>query len=231
MAKKTLSDQAYEAMKMAIMTCELKPGEQIPQNDLMEQYGTSATPIREALMRLVQEGLVETIPRFGYIVSHVTLSDIHEIYELRLALESAAARLAATKATEAQLHEISENAHFTYVFGDRKSYFDFLNQNTEFHLLVAHISANGRLARQISNVLDELMRVFHLGLDLRDSAEEMRDEHIALAAALSARDGNKAQEVVTAQINTSLERVMQALTQKNGFRSENSPLGSVHIHR
>lgn len=229
MKKKNLSNQAYEAIKLAIITCELSPGQQIPQHELVEKYNIGTTPIREALMRLVQEGLVEPIPRFGYIVSRVTLSDIHELYEVRQILEAAAARLAATRATKEQLDEISQNAQFTYVFGDRKSYHDFLKKNTDFHLLVANASGNRRLKKQISKAHDELMRVFHFGLDMRKNAEEMHDDHTALAEALCARDGEKAAKIVEVQIATSKEWMLQGLTQKYGGETDNRPPRDVHV--
>lgn len=228
--KKNLSNQAYEAIKLAIITCDLAPGQQIPQHQLVEKYNIGTTPIREALMRLVQEGLVEPIPRFGYIVSHVTLSDIHELYELRLILESAAARLAATRATEEQLNEIAENARFTYVFGDRDSYHDFLNKNTELHLMIARLSGNKRLVKQISKVHDELIRVFHFGLDMRNNAEEMRDDHITLVEALCARDAEKAAAIVETQIAASQDWMLNGLTKKYGGDPNKSPLRDVHIY-
>lgn len=73
-------------------------------------------------------------------------------------------------------------------------------------------SGNKRLADLIARLLDELLRVFHLGLDLRDSAEEMRDEHVALATALLERDPIRAEQLVQSQIARSQRRVLEALT-------------------
>lgn len=228
--RKNLSEQAYAAVKLAIISCELAPGQQIPLHQLVEKYNFGATPIREALVRLAQEGLVQPIPRFGYIVSHVTLSDIHELYELRMILESAVARMAAVRATDEQIRKISEEAHFTYIFGDHNSYHQFLEQNSEFHLRVARAAGNKRLSNQISQVLDELTRVFHFGLDLRDSAEEMRQEHIELAEALLERDAQNAGSVVSEQIAASLERVLKALTKIHAGAQPGASLHDVHIN-
>ncbi len=229
--KKNLSNQAYEAIKLAIITCELMPGQQIAQHQLVEKYDIGTTPIREALMRLAQEGLVKPVPRFGYIVSHITLSDIHEIYEIRSILESAAARLAATRATEEQLSKIAEIARFTYIYRDRESYLSYLNKNRDFHLLIAAASGNKRLVRQISKVLDELTRVFHLGLDLRDHTERMLDEHSKLLNALYERDPEKAEKIVNAQIQGSLDWILQSITTHgNGNDLERTLAGSVQMH-
>ena len=227
--KKNLSNQAYEAIKLAIITCELMPGQQIAQHQLVEKYDIGTTPIREALMRLAQEGLVKPIPRFGYIVSHITLSDIHEIYEIRSILESAAARLAATRATEEQLAKIAESARFTYIYRDRESYLSYLDKNSDFHLLVAAASGNKRLVRQISKVLDELTRVFHIGLDLRDNTERMLDEHTRLLNALYERDPEKAEATVKSQIRGSLDWILQSISNHSNDL-DRSLVGGVQIY-
>ncbi len=207
----SLVDQVYEKIKSEIITCTLAPGQQIAQPQLAEKFNTGVTPIREALQRLTQERLVQPIPRFGYIVTPITLADMSEIFELRSILESAAARLAALHASQEQLDQLAESASFTYVYKDPESYTHFLEHNTSFHQAVAIASGNHRLAEQISQLLDELTRVFHLGLDLKDSAEEMRMEHQELTAALRQRDPAQAEQIVQAQITRSRQRVIEAL--------------------
>ena len=210
----SLSDQAYHMIKTEIITCIFEPGQQIAQPQLAERYQVGMTPIREPLQRLAQEGFVHPIPRFGYVVSPITFSDVHEIYELRSILESSAACLAATRGTENQLQKIADSADFTYVYKDRQTYSDFLALNADFHHSIAIIAGNQRLADQISGLLDEMTRIFHLGLDLRDSAEEMRDEHLALVKALCDRAPDRAEQLVRSQIAHSKQRVLEALTHR-----------------
>jgi len=212
----SLSDQAYNSIKEAIITCALGPGEQIVQSQLAERYGIGTTPVREALQRLAQEGFVRAVPRFGYVVTPVTFTDVQEIYELRAIVETAAVRLAAVRGTTEQLRQIAETADFTYKYRDIGSYASFLNLNADFHRSVAGLAGNARLVDQVSRLLDELNRVFHLGLDLRDSAHEMRDEHLALADALTQRDPDRAEAIVRSQIERSQQRVLEALTRGSG---------------
>jgi DNA-binding GntR family transcriptional regulator len=210
----SLSQKAYEAIKNDIITCVLMPGEQISQSQLAEKYDRGTTPVREALRRLVQEGFVEVIPRFGYIVKPITFRDVHEMFELRMILESSAVRLAAARGLQEQLQKIAANADFTYVYRDRASYSKFLGLNAEFHRSIAVVAGNQRLVDLLSKLLDELTRVFHLGLHLRDSAEEMRDEHLALSEALLKRDSDRAEQSVRSQIARSQERVLEALVHR-----------------
>lgn len=227
----SLADKAYEVTKADIITCVLEPGQQIVQSQLAEKYQIGMTPIREALQRLTQEGFVQPVPRFGYIVSPITFSDVREIYELRAIVESAAARLSAVRGAQERLEKIRTSADFSYVYKDRHSYVEFLARNNDFHRSIAEAADNQRLVDLVSKLLDELTRVFHLGLDLRDSAEEMRDEHLALAQALCDRDPDRADQIVQSQIARSQNRVLEALIRRLGGSSPDDLSGTVQVKR
>lgn len=211
MTEPSLADRAYESIKNAIITCDLPIGEQLAQSKLADKYQIGLTPIREALHRLAQEGFVQSIPRLGYIVTPVTVVDLKEMFELREILEAAAVRLAATRASAEQLDHLADMANFTYVYHDRASYSLFLNQNAQYHAAVAEVAGNRRLADAIGRVLGELTRVFHMGLDVRDSAEEMKAEHLELSDALCARSPDRAEEIVRQQITRSQQRIIDGL--------------------
>ncbi|MBI5303871.1 MAG: GntR family transcriptional regulator [Chloroflexi bacterium] len=206
-----LSDKTYQTIKYDIVTCALEPGQQIAQADLASRYRVGMTPVREALRQLAQEGFVNPIPRLGYIVSVITSDDVHEIYETRSILEAATVRLASLRGTEERLRQITAAANFTYKYKNRQSYAEFLDQNKQFHLSIAQATENRRLTELVTRTLDELTRVFHLGLDLRDSAKEMRDDHCALAQAIQKRDADLAVQLVQGEIARSQERVLEAL--------------------
>lgn len=207
----TLAEAAYTLIKNDIVMCAFDPGQFIAQAELAEKYAVGLTPVREALRQLSQEGFVQSVPRMGYIVSQITPQDVQEIYELRLILESSSVRLAASRALDSALDGIAQLANTTYTYKDRESYSRFLNQNANFHVSIATATGNKRLAFQISKTMDELNRVFHLGLDLRDSAVEMRQDHLALVDALRRRAPDLAEQRIQAEIQLSRERVMEAL--------------------
>jgi len=207
----SLAQKAYDIIRGEILNCALAPGQQIVQARLVEKYGLGLTPIREALQRLAHEGLVQPYPRFGYIVSPVTEEMVRHLYEVRMILEAAAVRLAVERASDAQLRQIAENARFTYIYKNHEQYVRFLERNAAFHDSIALLAGNPRLAEVLGGLLDELSRIFHLGLDLRDSADEMQSEHTALAEALLARDADRAGQVLREQITRSQQRVLEAL--------------------
>jgi DNA-binding GntR family transcriptional regulator len=210
----SLADEAYEMIKADILTCELEPGIHLAQSQMTERYEIGLTPIREALRRLAHEGYVESIPRYGYIVTPITLSDVYEIYEMRSIIEPGAARLAAERASPSQLEqilEIAQNSSFTYVPGDRKSYTAYLTQNAKFHLSMAVATGNQRLVGLLSNILDELSRVFHLYIGLRDYTAQLRHEHFTIAKAICDRDADLAARLAYEQAVRSQQRVTEAL--------------------
>jgi len=201
----------YEAIKSDIMACRLKPGQQIAQNQLAEKYHSGLTPVREALQRLTQEGFVETIPRFGYVVSQITLSDIRDLFEMRAFLEAAAARLAASRASDEELRSFAELAGNTVIYRDGEVVNDFA-RNAEFHRQLGRAAGNLRLQTALDRLMDELMRVFNLGLDLQEGGEAWREEHTALANAMLRRDADGAGQIAYEQVIHSQRRVLEALT-------------------
>jgi DNA-binding GntR family transcriptional regulator len=215
----SLARRAYDALKQDILVCELAPGAQIFEGELAARYGTSKTPVREALNLLGQEGLVQVLPRRGYLVAPVTLRDVPEVFQLRLLLESAAAELAAEHITEEGLRQLKALVGVRYTYRDRASYARFLRANREFHVAVAEASGNGRLAAFVAKLLEDMERILHLGLDLRDSADEMATEHQELVDALLKGDADLAGRVVTEQLQNSRKRVLEALVSSVGAAS------------
>jgi DNA-binding GntR family transcriptional regulator len=209
----SLAEETYRAIKRDIIRCELKPGERIVQGELAERYETSTTPIRDALHRLARQKLVRPIARFGYVVTPVTVEDVRELYEMRQVLEIAACRWAANRGSEERLAELRKDADFVYVYGDKASYSEFLAQNVDFHRAIACAASNHRLVDQLTDVLEELQRIFHLGLSLsrRDNAAVMRQGHLDLAEALWDRDADQAEELIRAELSLSEDTVLDGL--------------------
>jgi DNA-binding GntR family transcriptional regulator len=207
----SMSDQVYEALRGDILICSLAPGQAISEASLAARYGFGKAPIRAALSRLRQEGLVSASPRRSFIVSPLTLRDVRELYELRLLLEPAAARLAAGRVDMKQLAKLNTICLKGYTPGDAASTLRFLDANREFHLEIARASGNQRFLRLLHQVLDETTRVMFVGLGLRNRNEEMQHEHQALMAALQGGDGAAAERITVDQVTASRDMVLAAL--------------------
>lgn len=221
--RRSLSDKAYELIKTEILTCVFEPGQQIVQQQLAERYGLGMTPVREALQRLGQEGFVQPVPRFGYTVRYVSLCDVHELYELRLILEPAVARLAATRATAEQLEAIDHFAGQTPPY-DRGG---IHVHNTAFHRALAESCGNRRLQENTCRMLDELTRVFYLGLDLSDPFPELQAAHSGVADAVCRHDPDRAEQLMESQILQSRQFVLEALVQRYALLGQAMPLSTI----
>src|SRR5688572_19350509 len=100
------TDEAYEAMRQAILSHVFKPGERLQDEEISQKLGVSLTPVRHALQQLAREGLIETHPRSGTCVSSVSAEDIEETFEIRCALECLAAERAISRNGDEQLQHL-----------------------------------------------------------------------------------------------------------------------------
>jgi DNA-binding GntR family transcriptional regulator len=173
----SLRKQVVAILREAILACRMEPGTVLNERELAEQLGVSKTPVREALSLLNHEGLVQILPRQAYVVTPITVRDVHECFDLRIILECAAVELAAVRITDAELDAldqvVSGEADATPVTGT-------LDRNVSFHALIARASGNERLTMLIEKVLGEMPRLI--------SAGYVTGEHEQLMNALRKRD-------------------------------------------
>lgn len=213
---------AYERLRGEIIRCRLRPGAEVTEQGLAVGYGFGKTPIREALSRLAQEGLVRAVPRRGYVISPITLKDVQDLSAVRCILEAEAARQAAGRVDGDELRRLDDLCRAGYDPADSDSAAAFLAINREFHVTIARASRNERLVVMIGQLLDEMERLFHLGLVLRDRSEEMAHEHKSLVDALLAGDADSAGRIAEAQIRAAQKMVI------DGFLTS-SPVLAVNI--
>lgn len=212
--KQSLAQKAYQEIKEQILTCQLRPGRMLLANQLAESLRMSRTPVHEALKMLVSEGLLQVIPRVGYVISPVTVNDVQEIFQLRLTLESLAAELAARNATDddfkafRKMEERARNAPASISNEDPKSLRESLKENREFHLMVAGLSGNRRLVQIIDGMLDESQRL--LTFDRRAHLR-MGGAHQKVLEALRNRDPEAARAAMRQHILATQKRIVDSL--------------------
>lgn len=211
---KPLSESAkqrvYRMLKSDIVRGAFDMGERLNESQLALRYGVGKTPVREALGVLQQEGLVEAVPRVGYLTTRITLQDVDDIFGLREIVEGAAAEIAANAITEKELIEL-ERLHTGYRTHDRQSYLQFLDENVEFHCAIARASGNRRLAEVIASLLEQMQRLVILRLDLSANGDEMVEEHRQIVAALRNRDPKQARELMVRSIANTHQAALDSL--------------------
>jgi DNA-binding GntR family transcriptional regulator len=208
----SLTERAVAALRRDILTTRLAPGETVSETAVAAHLELGKAPVRAALARLAEEGLVQAVPRRGWMVSLVTIRDIHEVFDLRLLLEPEAARRAAARVDAAMLGRLDAVCAAGYDCADEDSAMRFLDANKAFHVAIAELAGNARLARQLDRLLDESTRMLVLGLRPRDRTGEMAHEHHALVEALARGQGEQAARIMREQVSASRAMVLAALT-------------------
>lgn len=183
---RALYEEVAELLRQRIFSRELAPGSWIDELKLAEEYGISRTPLREALKVLATEGLVTMKVRRGAYVTEVSERDLTDVYHLLSLLESDAAGVVATQATDAQLEELQTMHRDLEQSGtDRERFFQI---NEAFHMRLLAI-ANNRWRDQMVADLRKVMKLNrHNSLLKSGRIEESLAEHRAVMDALLARD-------------------------------------------
>ena len=186
----SFADRAYYAIRELIVTLELAPGAVVREPELTERLGIGRTPVREALRRLAQERLVEVFPRRGMFVTKVDVRDLARLCEVRLALEPEAARLAAERATQADLAEL--RAVLTELDVRRKR--DpraLIDLDERIHRAIYHASHNPYLAETLEQYYAHALRIWMVALARTDIGAAVGGHHAVLEAVVRG-DGARA---------------------------------------
>jgi DNA-binding GntR family transcriptional regulator len=196
----TLGEQAYFAIRNAITSGVLKPGERIKERDLARRLEVSPTPIREALRQLEQEGLVIRTPNRGVSVSDMPSVSVAEMLLIQAALRGVAARLAAEKITEKELAEIQAVLQESEEMLDTGDPETLLALADRFHATVNEASRNTTLLKFLDTTMafDPIDRLQIL--KDREQARTGFEEHKEIAAALSARDRDQAEALMRSHV-------------------------------
>ncbi len=190
----TLVDVAYKAIKKDITQRVLVPGQKIIIRELYERYGISETPIKQALNRLISEGLVESTPRRGVNVRKVKLEEIEELIDIRLMFETRYIEKAIEnfnrdeKIRQKFIENLSEHKRLIENVSNVNEYFKNYSLDQEFHQLFMKCSGNNRLLQIYNNLGTHAYAYYVYGRQPRESMIEGVREHEAIYRALAAGD-------------------------------------------
>ncbi|GAB4526480.1 MAG: GntR family transcriptional regulator [Roseibium sp.] len=215
--KSTRVENAYERLKSEILRGELPPGFQAPEPDIASRLGMSRTPVREALIRLEADGLVDLVPRRGAKVLPIARKDICEIYHILSALEGLAARSAAARELRADgpgdVEALLDQADRALKAGDIDSWTVL---DDRFHRWLAASSGNCRLEAEIIGFLDQIYRANSVLLRLNKAPACNAADHRRLCRAIREGEEDAAAEIARLHRLNSLAR-MKALLESCGL--------------
>jgi DNA-binding GntR family transcriptional regulator len=205
-----LRDGVYEAIRSEILACRLAPGEDMREQELAVRFDVSRQPVREALLRLEQERLVTVLPRQGYRVNAVSVSDARDLLRFRLVLEPACAVEACERGTGTALEEL--DGFRVFAAGGQDD--GFTTYNRLFHTALTMAGGNRRMARAARELIEQSDRLTRVSLNSirgRDPAQ-LVDEHCAIIDAVQERDGRTAARLVRDHIARAEKRILSALS-------------------
>jgi DNA-binding GntR family transcriptional regulator len=186
----SIGDELYEELRNAIISGQIPPNSRIVETDISERYNVSRTPVRQALQRLKQAGLLRESSR-ALVVSEFSTEELKEFCVVRDQLESLAAQLAANGRTSVDLILLEEiQALFEKAIGGDPA--EVLRLNHEFHNAVWEASRNRFLQEQLTHVRGLIERMDTTTLDTEERQRQALAEHKAIYEALVARDEEQA---------------------------------------
>jgi len=204
---RSLNESVHARIRDAILSAEIKPGRRLIENDLAAWLDVSRTPVREALLRLEQEGFVTRLR--GWVVREYEPSEVRARLECRLAVEGYAARLACSRRDEAQLESLAGLRHAMSASGLPRDAFNELND--KFHRVIMEAAGNAALSGLHAQTK---MNYWDLSVPVVFTAEDDRvvdEQHAALLAAIGARDGDTAERVARTHVGMTMDKVVAEL--------------------
>ena len=145
--RKTIRRKIYDFLREQLLSGEIQPHQHLIEAKIAQEIGTSRTPVREALHSLELEGLIESIPRVGYVVKPISEQEVEEICEIRTAIEGLAARWAMEKAHKKLVEELEKNISLSEEKVSKGDVRAFVDMDAQFHEIISKFSGSKRLPR------------------------------------------------------------------------------------
>jgi DNA-binding GntR family transcriptional regulator len=211
-------DTVHEALRQAILSSSMRPGERLNPGELAGQLGVSLMPVRHAIQLLAAEGLVEVRPRSGTFVASVSAREVRETFEIRCALECLAVEKAVATMSAKDLAELrrlcTAMGKPPRTEADRRRH---ESDNAAFHLLFLQSAGNAKLLEMYSGLRAHIQIAgIHAGeRDWKSRLAQEAAEHEAIMTAVEARDPQRAVEAMRRHIMRSCESLAGDVEKKN----------------
>lgn len=213
-----LRDQAYSALKDAILAGRFAPGDHLVELEIAQSLGLSRSPVREAFRRLEQEGFL-CVTRAGVIVQQISLKDIEGVYYVRQRLEGMASGLAAARITDDEISELRQSLKSMEAALKEKNEKKIVRAGNDFHSLLYSLSDNQYLADLLDATYDKIRHFRTANITTYQRGRPALEEHRAIVDAIARHDAPKADRLSQQHIQNSWEHTRRAL--ENSSHEEN----------
>jgi DNA-binding GntR family transcriptional regulator len=212
----TLQQKAYQQIKEYILNSDFYPGQHIRHVEVSRALGMSRTPAREAMQRLVEEGLVVYVPNRGYFVNEMTAREAEELYELREILEVFCVQQAIDKSTNKQLGGLRRQLN-VYKNSMKKSITRHtLLVDRDFHLRIAQLAGNEMVYKLLVSVLEKVIMKRNIERIVPADGKTGYKRHAIVLKAIESRDKHQAVQQIREHIRRGKIRVLEQVKRKHG---------------
>lgn len=207
---KSLEEKVYLSLEDAILSGEYRRGDALTEMSLCKRLGVSRTPVRSALHRLSEEGLIEISPNRGAVVVGMNNEDLADIYKIRMRLEGLASAMAAKRMSDKEKSELTETVELSEFYLGKGDVEKLKELDTKFHIII--YSASG--SRTLSKILSELHRNIRsyrkLSLTVPGRLEKSIEEHKRILSAIQLGDEKAADEITSHHIENAMNNMIIA---------------------
>jgi len=208
--------RVYEVIKRKIITLDLKPGEVLEEKKLAAELGVGRTPVREALLLLKNDNLIESQPNKTAYVKEMNLKNIKDLFESLMHIEKLTAFLAAQRITPEELKEIEKTEEDLNKALNRRDFWEIEAQNQKFHQLVAKASDNEYLISIHKSLRTQAERLSYLAISkewengpaLKDHLEKIKEQHKAILQCLKTKNSKSMEKLSTEHVKLFQNRIM-----------------------
>ncbi|MEM6306410.1 MAG: GntR family transcriptional regulator [Pseudomonadota bacterium] len=200
---------AYDQIFQAIENGDLRPGDRLLETELATRFGVSRTPVREAIRRLESDGIIEHKPRVGAVVRMLGQQEVVELYEMRIVLETTAARMAAKHAAPAEVRTLTALNNDMATHAADAVHVARLNR--QFHRCILQAAHNQFLTHSYHALSHALILLGKTTLETETRVGTVVDQHSAIVTALELGDGDGAVVAMRTHMETSLDHRLKAL--------------------
>ncbi|MDI7260951.1 MAG: GntR family transcriptional regulator [Thermodesulfobacteriota bacterium] len=197
---KTIRRKVYDYLREKLLSGEIPPHEHLIETKIAQEIGTSRTPVREALHNLELEGLIESIPRVGYIVKSISEEEVEEICEIRRVVEELATRWAIEKARDRLIQELKKNIAISeekVSGGDVRA---FVEMDAQFHETISKLSGSKRLLELAQTLRRHMLRYRIQSIYSADNVLRAINGHKGILRAIEKDDFDEINKAIKAHL-------------------------------
>lgn len=185
---RSIRKKIYDHLREQILSGEIPPYQHLVETQIAKKIKTSRTPVREALHNLELEGLIESIPRVGYVVKPIHEEEVEEICEIRKVLEQVAARWAIEKAHQRLIEELKKNIHTSEEKASRGDPKSFIDLDAQFHDIISKLSGSQRIQELAHTLRRHMLRYRVQSIYLMDNVLRAIEGHKGILEAIEKGD-------------------------------------------